>query len=359
MSFSEKFFSNNERGHFKTPPKVSAIIPARNEESNLPKILGSLAKQTLPPHEIIVVDDFSTDATAEIAKNYGAHVIHNPELPDGWTGKNWALWNGYLASTGDVLVFLDADVTLAPIALEALIKARERTGGVISVVPYHNTERFYERLSLVTYILSIFVFTSPFERNNPKKGLFGPCIVTTRHDYERINGHKSIQGEVLDDLKLGKKFIEAGIPVENYLGNKIVSFRLYPNGLRSELEGYGKSAALGTMMFTSTTLIFIVLWLLGLFTTGLVFPFLLITQHNAVVWPFLAGYILYTLQFFYLLKYTGQYGVLMPIIHFLSLLFFIVMMFYSLYQVLFVGSVSWKGRQINIRTIHHEREERL
>jgi len=283
---------------FKRDYKVSIIIPARNEELNLPNILSSLKKQTYEPYEIIVVDDFSTDKTNEIAKNYGVKVIQNTSLPDGWTGKTWAVWNGFLNSSGDILIFLDADVRLSPNAIESLLKARERSGGAISVVPYHYTEKFYERLSLVPYLLGVFAFTSPFERRNTQKGLYGSCIVTTREDYEKINGHESIRCELLDDLSLGKKFSEYGINIENFIGYDMVSFRMYQNGINSEIQGFSKGAVLSTATLTPATILFIALWVLGLFAVGLITPFLLIFMYPLSL-PFLLGYIMYTVQIIY------------------------------------------------------------
>lgn len=327
--------------------KVSIIIPARNEEKNLPYILNSLKLQTYKPYEIIVVDDFSLDKTNEIARQYGVKVIENTELPDNWTGKTWALWNGFLKSTGEILVFLDADVRLASNALEALLKAREASGGAISVVPYNLTEKFYEGFSLVPYLLGVFAFTSPFERKNTQKGLYGSCIVTTREDYEKINGHDSIRSELLDDLNLGRKFCEAGIKVKNFIGCELVSFRMYPNGIKSEIQGFAKGAVLSTATLRPATIILIALWVVGLLATGLITPFLIILRHPWFL-PFLIGYLIYTMQIIYFLKYTGHYRKAMPVFHLFSSAFFILIMLYSLYQVIFLGSVSWKGRQVKV-----------
>lgn len=329
--------------------KVSLIIPARNEEKNLPIILESLKKQTYTPYEIIVVDDFSTDNTNEIAKQYGVKVIRNTTLPDGWTGKTWAVWNGFINSSGDILIFLDADIKLAPHAIESLLISREKSGGVISVVPYHYTSEFYEKLSLLPYLLGVFAFTSPFERRNSQKGLYGSCIVVKREDYIKINGHSSIKGELLDDLNLGKKFGEFGIDVDNFIGYDSVSFRMYPNGLNSQIQGFSKGAILSTATLTPLTILFIALWVLGLFSVGLITPFLLYFTHPLAL-PFLLGYFIYTAQIIYFLKYTGDYGKIMPVVHFLSSIFFIFIMLYSAYQVMFLGSVSWKGRKINVRS---------
>ena len=327
---------------------VSVIIPARNEEMNIPLLLDSLMAQTYRPQEIIVVDDHSTDRTGEIARRYDVTVLDNPELPENWTGKNWALWNGYQESSGNVLIFLDADVILENDGLETLLKTRQRANGAISVVPYHSTKKFYEKLSLLTYLLGVFAFTSPFEKRNPKKGLYGSCIVTARDDYDRISGHRSVRSEVLDDLNLGRRFADAGIRVENFIGRGHVSFRMYPYGIMNEIYGFGKGAVLSTAVLTPLTICFIALWVVGLFAAGFGTPVLLLLGSPLGL-PFLATYLVYTVQILYFLKYTGSYGVLMPLLHFVSSLFFLMIMTYSAYRVVFVGTVSWKGREISVR----------
>lgn len=327
--------------------KASVIIPARNEQENLPHLLESLKRQTVQPYEIIVVDDFSEDHTAEIATQYGVKVIHNTQLPENWTGKTWAVWNGYRASSGNVLVFLDTDVRLAPHALAALLQEREQSGGAISVVPFHNPGRFYEKLSLIPCLLGVFAFTSPFERRSSRKGLYGSCIVASREDYEKISGHSSIRSEILDDLNLGRKFSEAGIPVQNYLGGDLVSFRMYPGGILSELQGFSKGAILSTATLRPGTIFCVAVWLTGVFITGLFTPFLLLSGHPWAT-PFAIGYLIYAIQLFYFLRFTGRYGFWMPFLHVLSSVFFLTVLLYSAYQVNFVGSVSWKGRQVSV-----------
>jgi 4,4'-diaponeurosporenoate glycosyltransferase len=324
--------------------KLSVIIPARNEEKNLPYLLGSLREQTLRPFEIIVVDDFSEDRTAEIAACFGATVITNEELPPGWTGKSWAVWNGYRQASGDLIAFLDADVRLAPEAFETLVQARERSGGVISVVPFHLTEKFYEKLAMVTNILGVMAFTSPYETANPRKGLYGSCILTTKAHYDLVSGHESIRSEVLDDLNLGAKYVEAGIPVTNFLGCGFVSFRMYPLGLHSELEGFAKGAVLSTSKLRPGTLIGTALWTIGVLLSGAA-PVLALTPWGI---PLGIGYLLYALQIFYFVRKVGRFGILMPILHALSSLFFMTVMIYSAYQVAFLGHVAWKGRKVKV-----------
>lgn len=324
--------------------KLSVIIPARNEEANLPHLLESLRNQTYPPCEIIVVDDFSTDRTRETAESYGVTVLENTPLPSGWTGKNWAVHNGYAHASGDLIAFLDADIRLAPRALESLVKAREKAGGVVSVVPYHYTEKFHERLALIANILGIFAFTSPFERRNPQKGLYGSCILTRRDDYDSVGGHDGVRSELLDDLNLGAQYVKAGIPVTNFLGYDLVSFRMYAQGIRSEIQGFGKGAALSTSKLSPWTILLTAVWVLGLVLSEL--AWLAIGTSWAI--PLAAGYFIYMLQIVYFVKYTGRFGWLMLPLHALSGLFFVFVMLYSMYQVTVLGHVSWKGRHIKI-----------
>ncbi|WP_079411340.1 glycosyltransferase [Paenibacillus ferrarius] len=323
---------------------LSVIIPARNEAGNLPQLLHALKIQSLEPYEIIVVDDFSDDETQAIAESYGATVIANPSLPEGWTGKNWAVWNGYLQCSGNLIAFLDADIKLAPRALETLVKVRHQAGGVISVVPFHFTVKWVERLALIFNFLGVFAFTSPFETNNPQKGLYGSCILTRREDYETIQGHAGIRSEMLDDLNLGAAFVRAGIGVTNFLGSGLVSFRMYPEGMKSQIQGFGKGAVLGTSKLRGGTIVLVAFWVIGLIVSDSFFVFI----PTSWALPLFIGYLLYMLQLFYFIKYVGVFGVLMPVLHVLSTLFFIYVMLYSAYQVVFLGHVSWKGRKVKV-----------
>jgi cellulose synthase/poly-beta-1,6-N-acetylglucosamine synthase-like glycosyltransferase len=91
-------------------PRLSVIIPARNEADNLERLLRSLEQQSLRPDEVVVIDDHSVDQTASLAQSLGATVIRAPDLPAGWLGKSWACWLGAQKAKGEVLIFLDADV---------------------------------------------------------------------------------------------------------------------------------------------------------------------------------------------------------------------------------------------------------
>lgn len=323
---------------------ISVIIPARNEENNLPYLLKSLQSQTRKADEIIVVDDHSSDRTKEAASRFPVRVLSCPELPEGWTGKNWAVWNGYLHSTGDILVFLDADVRLNSTALESLISEREERGGALSVVPFHVTEKFYETLALLPNLLGAFAFVSPFEKKNPRKGLYGSCIVVDRENYEKVGGHQAVCSETLDDLQLGARFSTLGIPVHNYLGTNQVLFRMYPNGLKSEWEGFSKGALQSTTQLSARTVFFIALWFVGLLTAEIS---LFLGWSLGPI--FLLGYLLFTFQILWINRSVGSFGWLVPLCHLLSTLFFLGILFSSFYQLTIRKSITWKGRRIPAR----------
>jgi hypothetical protein len=193
-------------------------------------------------------------------------------------------------------------------------------------------------------VLGALTFTSPFEQRNPRKGLYGSCIIATREDYERIGGHEQICSKITDDLSLGGRFQEAGIKVTNYLGGRLVSFRMYPGGFRSELEGFAKSAMLSTALLHPLTLACSILWIIGLIVTQVWF---LAIGHAALI-PLVAGYILYVAEIYYINRLVGRFGIIHQLFPILTVVFFLVVIGYSLYQSHIMKKVIWKGRTIDV-----------
>jgi 4,4'-diaponeurosporenoate glycosyltransferase len=181
-------------------PSVSIIIPARNEEHNLPTLLRSLASQSVNPCQIIVVNDGSTDRTAELARQLGATVIASQPLPDGWRGKTWACHQGAKAATGDLLLFVDADTWFEPDGLRRVLASY--VGGACSVGPYHAVRKPYEHLSLF-FNLNMTVGTVPH-------GLFGQMLLVDRESYRRVGGHETVKGRIPENVFLAGNFRPPG-----------------------------------------------------------------------------------------------------------------------------------------------------
>jgi 4,4'-diaponeurosporenoate glycosyltransferase len=148
---------------------------------------------------VIVIDDHSSDRTADVALEKAGHlpitVIQPPALAAGWCGKPWALHHGVAASSGEVLVFLDADTEPGPEFLERLLASHQQLGGLVTVQPYHRTQRPYEQLSMLFNLVGLLAVPL-----GARCGVaFGPAMVTSRSDYERSGGHRAVANKVVED----------------------------------------------------------------------------------------------------------------------------------------------------------------
>lgn len=321
---------------------VSIIIPARNEEHNIGKILETLERQSYRPYEIIIVNDNSTDNTELVASSYrNVKVVSlREEPPPGWIGKPWACWNGYLNSTGDLLLFLDADVEFSSNALESILKEYTERGGIVSVWPYQRFERFYEHFTLPFNLIAV-CSTNSFSLKGGAIpiGAFGPVLLTSRKDYEDIGGHQSVKGEVIEDLKLGRLYLERGKNLTNFLGGELVKFRMYPKGVRQLFEGLTKNMSSGAIHTGFLNFLLIFLWFTGIYSSFVSF------RPNLF---YLFYYLLFALQIYRLIKDTGDYDILDAIIYPIYFLFFLLIFVISTARTVIFRSVVWKGRRIDV-----------
>jgi glycosyltransferase involved in cell wall biosynthesis len=318
------------------------IIPALNEDHNIGKILNTLKAQNYKPYEIIVVNDHSTDKTESVASSYkGIDIISlKKEPPKSWIGKPWACWNGYLKSTGDLLLFLDADVELSRGALESLVTEYKKHAGLISVWPYQRFEKFYEHLIMPFNLIAISSIKSfsLFQKSNPI-GIFGPVILTSRSDYEKTGGHRAVKNQVVEDLKIGKIFLEKGIGITNMLGGKIIKFRMYPKGLKQLFEGLSKNMASGAIQIGMINFLVICLWFAGIYSS---FYYCLSNPVYLIYYP------LYALQIYMLIRKTGDYSFWDVVFYPLQFLYFLIIFSCSIFKKFILRSVTWKGRRINV-----------
>lgn len=253
---------------------MAVLVPARNERRALPHLLESLAAQVPPPGQVIVVDDASDDGTGALARSAGATVIESAGPPEGWSGKCWALHQAQQAASGDVLVLLDADVTLAPDGLARMVGELDRLGGVglVSAEPYHRTQRRYEQLSGVCNVVALMgtgSFTAAGRRSpgseQPAAMAFGPCMVIDRETYDLVGGHQhpDVRSKITEDLALARRVAAAGRPVAVLAGGSTVAFRMYPEGLRQTVNGWTKVLATGAGSGTPAVVAGVGFWVTG------------------------------------------------------------------------------------------------
>jgi chlorobactene glucosyltransferase len=200
-------------------PKVSVILPARNEQKYIEKCLDSLLKQDYSNYEIVVINDSSSDRTGEIIQKYSTKnskiIFINAEAkPEGWTGKNWACYQGYIKSTGQLFLFTDADTTHSSSTISLAVNnllAKELDA--LTAIPKILANDFWTKITLpILWTLSISRY-SALKANDPKTNVgyfFGSFFIITKKTYEAVGTHKAVKEEIVEDGALGRKVKEEG-----------------------------------------------------------------------------------------------------------------------------------------------------
>ena len=212
-------------------PKVSVILPARNEEEFIEKCLDSLLEQDYVNYEIVVIDDSSEDSTRKIIEKYAKKnskiipVFARPK-PDGWMGKNWACMEGYKKTTGELLLFTDADTYHSKKVMSLAVSHLTSLNlDALSAIPKMLTFDFWTKIALP--MISTFLHTrfSALNVNNPTKKtgyFFGSFFIIKKITYEEVGMHEGVKQEIIEDGALGKKVKEAGYKMKMVRGDHLI-----------------------------------------------------------------------------------------------------------------------------------------
>ncbi len=230
-----------------TAVEVSIIIPARDEEACLADCLKTLVdQQDCPSHEIIVVDDQSRDRTRTIAGAFPVKVISADPLPAGWTGKCNAAWSGARVAKGKWLLFTDADTRHAPNSIAvALQEAHDCDAALLSYSPRQEVRGFAERALMPVIFAELATTYRPKEvcdPNSPVAAANGQFLLIRRDVYDRVGGHASLAGAIVEDVELAKRVKQAGYKLR-FRVSDTVSTRMY-RSFPQLLEGWSKNLAL-------------------------------------------------------------------------------------------------------------------
>ncbi len=218
-------------------PRVSIIVPARNEEEDIEQGLSGLLRLDYENYEVIAVNDRSTDRTGEIMEKVAAgpashgclKIVHVSELPSGWLGKTHAMWTAGLQASGDWLLFTDADVLFKPDVLRrALAYAESENADHVVVFPRMIMKRPGEKM-MIAFFQTLFTFghrpwrvADPDTKDHMGVGAFN---LVRRTAYEAVGTYKALRMEVLDDMKLGKVLKNARFRQRNVFGDDLISIR--------------------------------------------------------------------------------------------------------------------------------------
>jgi chlorobactene glucosyltransferase len=237
-------------------PLVSIIIPARNEASRIGRCIEGLGRFHGVPYEIIVVDDRSTDDTAQVAREQepGAalrlQVVDGRRLPEGWFGKPWACRQGADVARGRLLLFVDADTTHEPELLSRTLAAMEEDDAqVLSLLGRQEVGTFGEKLvqpQVFTLIgLRFRKLDQVVDPSRWKDAIAnGQFVLVTRDAYESIGGHEAVKGEVVEDLRLAQELTRAGSRLTVREGEEVFATRMYTS-MRELVNGWTKNVAVG------------------------------------------------------------------------------------------------------------------
>src|SRR5215472_3708094 len=226
-------------------PRVSIIVPARNEEVEIENCLRSLLALDYDNYEVIAVNDRSTDRTGEIMERIQSQksqpsktatggaaelrVIRHAELPPGWLGKTYAMWRAANQATGDWFLFTDADVIFKPDSLRrALAYAEAEPADHLVLFPRMVLQRPGEYM-MIAFFQTMFMFGHrPWKVADPSTddhmGV-GAFNLVRRRVYEAVGTYEALRMEVLDDMKLGKVVKNRGFAQRNVFGDDLISIR--------------------------------------------------------------------------------------------------------------------------------------
>jgi chlorobactene glucosyltransferase len=336
-----------------TNPPISILIPMRNEAGIIAETVCSLLSQDCPGLEILILDDNSTDNSAEIARaaangDSRLRVIVGKPLPAGWLGKTWACHQLAQQAAGETLLFADADVRWEPGAVSALVaEAQQADADLLTVWPTQITQTWGERLVVPLMGFSVLAYLPVWAVHYISWPVFaaanGQCLLFRREAYQKIGGHAAIKNQIVDDMAFAYAVKRNRMRLRMADANGLIQTRMYQNWPQAR-DGFAKNILAGhgnsvIFLFFSAFFhwwLFIVPWFL-LASSILVFRFSLVTEYCLLVSTSLLTRALTAA----VTRQRLHDAIFMPVSVFLMTL----IAFQSI-RWRFTGGPQWKGRTI-------------
>jgi chlorobactene glucosyltransferase len=282
-------------------PRISVLVPARNEESSIGECAKCLLEQQYPDFQLIILDDNSTDRTWEILQEYSRsdsrlRLIKGKPLPDDWLGKHWACHQLAEVADGELLLFVDADTCHRPDMLRGAASAMAaEKASLISALPKQEVVTWSEKLSIPAFYLGMLCGV-PLEltrlQSNPLLfAVLGQFLIFRREAYDAVGGYASVRQNIVDDIAIGRRVHAMGLKYRLLDGNGQVSCRMYRNldqvwkGLtKSTFATFSFDPYFLLLMWTLVTIVFlspILTLVIGLITPQV--PFLVTVMAGLAV----------------------------------------------------------------------------
>ncbi len=336
-------------------PRVSILLPARNEEAVIGECVRSLLAQDYPDFEVLVLDDGSTDGTGAVLAGLAQEdsrlrVLSGRPLPEGWIGKHWACQQLADAATGELLLFTDADTVHHPQALRLGVSAllAERAD-LMSGFLRQRLLTWGERLTVPTIFWCFFSFLPLVIAHRARApGLSltnGQWMLFRRSAYEAVGGHAAVRESPIDDISLGRRVKAKGLHWRVVDAGEYVSCRMYP-GFRAAIEGFTKNL-FAVFDFRLAEYLFVWVWMALVTVEPLAV---------AVLWPLGVGQDVFSpwLALVAVAEMLALWGVAMARLRlprYLALLYplsILLLVFIAFRSMLWTatGRATWKGRTL-------------
>lgn len=343
-------------------PRVSILVPARDEETNIGPCVRSLLAQAYPDFEVLVLDDHSNDGTARALADLTTEggqlkVLKGSPLPAGWLGKHWACYQLAQVADGELLLFTDADTRHHPYMLcNAVAALLAEDADLLTALPQQEIVSWAEQLLVPIIPWSIFVVLplglAHCLRLPVLSVAIGQFMLFRRRAYEQVGGHAAVKGNIVDDIALGRKIKAHGLCWRLVDGSRYIRCRMYHN-FQEVYNGLSKNLF---AVFNSNVPLFILIWL----WLGLVFlePLLVLTWGviggRLPAWPLaqlasisVTGSLLLWAITYWRFGFPLYLAPLYPVTILLAILVAMRSMALTL-----TGQATWKGRTLFRRESH-------
>lgn len=326
------------------PDKVSILIPARNEEDKILNLLQSIQQQDYQHYEVIILDDNSTDNTYAVCEAFAANhpkfsVIKGKALPPDWLGKNYACYQLAKKATGDFLLFLDADETVAPGLINSAVhRMHLKNLGLLTLFSNQEMHTAGEQLvvPLMHYILLNLL---PLQlvylvKNRAVAAASGQFMLFNATAYHRYQWHREVKHKVVEDVEIMRLVKDTGYNGEALLANHLIKCRAYV-GYIDAIKGYSRDVLAAFNYNVLALLIYLMILLGG--------PLIIIATLNINLIVFMCGLIILTRIMISLS--AGQSVWKNVLLHPVQMFNLMLIGFLSIQQHL-TRTTVWKGRRV-------------
>jgi len=327
-------------------PKVSVLIPARNEEAVLGRLLNSLEKQDYPDFEVFVCDDHSSDNTEEIlnwisGEDERFHWFLGEKLPDDWLGKNFACHQLAQKASGKYLIFLDADVELSPDAItKAVAFFQEKELSLLSVFPQQKMESFAEQITVpvMNWILqSLLPMILVQKTNFPSlSAANGQLMMFDAENYRTHQWHSQVRNQNVEDIRLARMIKAEGFRIAVLLGDHDVFCRMYRT-FDEAVIGFSRNIH---EYFGGKRLVMLAFWFIICFGPFIVF--------FATGWTFFSLFVLMVLSNRVFISAACRQNIFLSVLlHPVQMISFTAVVLYNIFRRI-KKETTWKGRKIKL-----------